>query len=57
MQHSRIDEFILYQRENSISEIINTPYLSARQPRPHLIEQASTILLRQDALGRGINNT
>lgn len=42
--------------EMSISEIISTPYPSARQPRAHLIEQAGTILLRQEAPGRGINN-
>ncbi|KVV02307.1 hypothetical protein AP060_03379 [Pseudomonas sp. TAD18] len=57
VQHSRIDELALDQREDSISEIISTPYLSARQPRPHLSEQTSTILLRQDVLGRSINNT
>lgn len=56
VQHSRIDELAPGQREDSISEIISTPYPSARQPRTHLIEQAGTIPLRQEAPGRGINN-
>ena len=56
VQHSRIDELVPDQREDSISEIISTLYPPARQPRPHLIEQAGTILLRQEAPGRGINN-
>lgn len=56
VQHNCIDELVPGQREDSISEIISTPYPSARQPRTHLTKQAGTILFRQEAPDRGINN-